>query len=360
MSPGTKDIPSQDGVNTININNNPKEKATQVSPSEHPEMEFKYEMSNNDNSNENRNDKFQRWHFWVQVGLFLATIGAFGAAVYYAHVASLTLDQIKSQTESVKTGAEAAKSAAKTAKNTLDQNKDFATNTLKEMKKSRIESTNLTKQGEQLTGIAANAAKKSADIAEKTMIGTQRPWVSVRLNLWSGLKFDEQGGHVSIVLRMKNVGNSPAVGTHVDAEVVLGFGPKYAIAEQKRMLATRQKAGPRLVDSTFGYMLFPGEEFLYEINFLISREQIKKYQTEMSRDFKKDRTIFKFINPNIVGCVIYGFSFDESVHKTGFIGEIFTVDPLHPNGRYVIDSEAGDVPLDLLTLHISEFGSYAD
>lgn len=39
------------------------------------------------NSDKSKSDRFQWWRLWIQVGLLLATIGAFGAAAYYARIA---------------------------------------------------------------------------------------------------------------------------------------------------------------------------------------------------------------------------------------------------------------------------------
>jgi hypothetical protein len=196
----------------------------------------------------------------------------------------------------------------------------------------------------------ANAAKKSADIAEKTMVSTHRPWVSVSLHIGSGFTFNEQGGNITIVFRMKNIGNSPAVGTHINAEAIIGFGPNDAIVKQKTMIAAARKySGP--IASSFGQMLFPGDEITEAITFQMSREYIKKSETKAGKN----------IIPYIVGCVVYGFSFDESVHKTGFIGQVLQIDPLYPNSRLVINPMAGDVPINLLTLtHAFTFGGYAD
>ena len=293
-----------------------------------------------DPNNNKTNNKQKNWPSWIQAVTAIILIIITGTYTYYAR------EQVIETRKAVNIADDSNKAGSESMKNTLA-----------EMGKQRT-----------ATEIAANAAKKSADIAEKTMVGTQRPWVSVRLNLGSGFKRDEQGGgNITIVFRMKNVGNSPAVGVYLHAEVILGFGPKDAIVEQKRILATGRRilatgrnSGSPLGYPFFGYMLFPGEEFSYKMTFGISREQIKQFETKMIKGFGEDNGAFKFIAPSIVGDVVYGFAFDKSVHRTGFIAEIFRVDPLYPNGRLIINSEDGDVPLNLLTLDISQFGSYAD
>jgi hypothetical protein len=294
------------------------------------------------NSDKSKSDRFQWWRLWIQVGLLLATTGAFCAAAYYASIASRTLTQIQKQTISAQTGAAAAKSAA-----------DTASETLNETKRS-------TRRGEDITRIAANAAKKSADVAEKTMTGAQRPWLSVRLSTGGGLTFDDQGGVIPISFRIKNIGRSPALATEITAKVVLGFGPNNAIAERNKMLAGERKSMQE-PKHALGHILFPGEEFAEVINFTMSREYIRTSQKEMAKSFKGENPAsLNFISPFIVGYVRYGFSFDESVHRTAFMEEVCRIDPLHPNGCFVIEPDAGDIPADMLILRTSELGSYAD
>ena len=280
------------------------------------------------------------WHRGIQstsaIILALCTLAIAGITAFYTYYASQQVCETRK--------------AVKIAENSNKIGADSMKNTLAEMKRQST-----------ATKIAADAAQKSAGIAEKTMIGTQRPWVSVHLNLGSGFKFDKEGGTITIVFRVKNVGNSPAMGVNIHPGVVLSFIPKDVIDEQKRMLATIPRNDPTPdLPPHFGYILFPGEEFTYETTFPISREQIEKFKTEMIKSFGGNRESLKFITPSVVGCVVYRFSFDKSVHKTGFIAQIFQINPLYPNASYLIDSEAGDVPLNLLKLQISEFGSYAD
>ncbi|MGA7564408.1 MAG: hypothetical protein WBW55_14505 [Desulfobaccales bacterium] len=76
-----------------------------------------------------------------------------------------------------------------------------------------------------------NAAKKSAEVAEKTLLATQRPWVAVRMDIGSGFKFNEQGTNITIRFIVKNVGNSPAIGTNVAAQIYLESPKRDMLAE---------------------------------------------------------------------------------------------------------------------------------
>ncbi len=216
--------------------------------------------------------------------------------------------------------------------------------------------------------IATEAATKSADVAQKTLVATQRPWVSVRLSLGGEVKFDQRGVSTPIVLRMKNVGNSPAIGIWIDAEPVLSFGMEGEVINKQRSILANLRKTHQPGAPGYGHMLFPGEDFVDNISFQISREKIKEYQTRMAKSYGHDfgkpppsdlNSVFPIL-PDIVGCVFYEFSFDESVHKTGFIAELYRTDPLHPNVRRGIGLDAGGTPANSLTLTPLIVGSYAD
>jgi hypothetical protein len=68
---------------------------------------------------------------------------------------------------------------------------------------------------DQGTRIAANAAKDSADVARKTLIASQRPWVSISVKVKSDLSWDKYGAHVSLGITYENIGKDPAFDVHI-------------------------------------------------------------------------------------------------------------------------------------------------
>jgi hypothetical protein len=217
--------------------------------------------------------------------------------------------------------------------------------------------------------IYAWIAYRQWETAEKTMIGTQRPWISVHVNLENGVKYDQKGVSIPVAYKIKNIGNSPAIGIWIDAEPVLGFGNMEEVIDEHRRILTNLRRTHQLGAPGFGHMLFPGEDFTKEVTFQITAEDIEKYQTKMAKLRKQDLGDRPAANhdlgasypifPNIVGCVFYGFSFDESIHKTGFIAQLYRADPLHPNSRFGIEytNSKGASALVLEPLIV---GSYAD
>jgi hypothetical protein len=68
----------------------------------------------------------------------------------------------------------------------------------------------------EVAGSAAVAAKKSADVAESTLIATQRPWIEITgMRALSDLTFDADGGRVTIQAGIKVSGQTPALNVSV-------------------------------------------------------------------------------------------------------------------------------------------------
>jgi hypothetical protein len=199
-------------------------------------------------------------------------------------------------------------------------------------------------KAEQIATKSADAAKDSADIAKKTLIATQRPWLSVNLEIGSGLVFDDQGCRIVIKFRIKNVGNSPAVAVHIWSEIVLNN----EITNQKRVCALYGKDQIDLTQTFGGDIIFPNDEITYGINLPITRAAIDQARNEIAE--AHNIPVDNFISPSVVGCVSYRFAFDGSLHKSGFIAGLSRLDPQHSCRRFAIDITAGDIPVHMLVL----------
>jgi hypothetical protein len=57
---------------------------------------------------------------------------------------------------------------------------------------------------------SADAAKAAAEIGQKALIETDRPWISVEAKIVGPLRFSENGIEITINVSLKNVGRSPA------------------------------------------------------------------------------------------------------------------------------------------------------
>ncbi len=232
--------------------------------------------------------------------------------------------------------------------NTLREIREGGKDTRKLAEAAKTQS-DATKTIAERSGIAANAAKKSAEVAEKTLVAIQRPWVSVKASIASDLKFTPEGGRVSILFRLKNIGQTPATGTWIDARIFPSGPKRDAFTEKKKLCSRRESASPK--GKAMGHILFPGDEVVLIESLPISSKEIEQFRVDMA-EYHKDPSLktFPVISPALVGCVSYGFAFDNSFHSTGIAEDIHRIDPKHPGAAFGIEPSAGDVPQNLLRL----------
>jgi hypothetical protein len=205
---------------------------------------------------------------------------------------------------------------------------------------------------------AADAARKSADIARDTLLVSQRPRVSIHPKIGSDLNFSKEGGRVTIIFHMKNVGQSPAVGTSVEAAIVL-LSPKRDVFEEQRKVCPVSPTVLPPGEPVSGDTVFPNEEYTVSISLPISRADIERSRAEMA-EAHKDIRPDNFVSPVLVGCVKYSFAFEGPRHRTGFILHLNKIDPKHPNLSFAIDTTGGDVLVRLLRLETELVSSLTD
>lgn len=202
--------------------------------------------------------------------------------------------------------------------------------------------------------ITANAAKESADVANKALIASQRAWVRAdKIGFGGGgLAIDKNGASVSVSFKITNTGNSPALNVTPHAWlVVLKSGGLFPWQEQQRRCdeIRNQPFGT-------GFTLFPNESFPNNIGVgewsfgtNASRDDIEK--GALTSVDKKQLLLY------VVGCIDYTFPTDATTHhQTGFILEVRR-DRLLP-----VTFEDGIIPIDRLSLMESAMnaGRHAD
>ncbi len=209
--------------------------------------------------------------------------------------------------------------------------------------------------------ISANAAKKSGDVAEETLIALQRPWLSVHMEIVSDFKISKvanQQDTITIRFIVKNVGNSPALGIDIQPRIYI-LGPWVNILSEERQICDLG-SGPKILKKPLlGYALFPNDHFIQDISLGISHKDIEQFRmkiTEFTRSINSPPPNKNYIYLALVGCVRYRFGFDGSLHKTGFIEEINRVNPRYPNETFGINITGSDIPSNMLILKQSAFG----
>ncbi len=196
---------------------------------------------------------------------------------------------------------------------------------------------------------AANAAKKSAAIAEKTLTSIQRPWVKIENAkiTWIILgSTDSISLHINF--QFKNVGTTPARDVKFSVEeILMDSDPHMNISEKVRNICGKAKSRdmgfPSYTDLA-GY-LFPNEtsiEHSISANFS---------HTSFERDTGEKIEYIKTLL--IVVCVIYKYTFDNTVHTTGMPYRLtrkdFTpISPAQEDDSFI--NNADGIPTDMRSI----------
>jgi hypothetical protein len=201
---------------------------------------------------------------------------------------------------------------------------------------------------------SADAATKAANVAEDTLIATQRPWVSVELSVAGPLTFTDEEARVEIGFLLKNTGNSPAINVQVEAEIALFMGDvSGAPHEIMKQICKRAKASPD-DNAVLGHTIFPNDQFPYRVNLGKRRDQIR----EALRNFGEKNN--DWFAPAVVGCVSYRFAFQPGRHTTEFYADLRKVDRDNPKVPLTFKMSDGNVSANQMVLLRSFIGGNAD
>jgi len=156
---------------------------------------------------------------------------------------------------------------------------------------------------------AALAGAKAAEIAEDTLIASNRPWISILPPApKSGLTWDQRGARVDIGFAIKNVGKSPAFDIVVEC-LPFSLGPaNYDIGETVRNFCaeTRRRQLVRASTGQRGEVLFPDQSLTKDHGLLFQSDAIVPAPGATD-----------FFAPVFVICVDYTSSVTNKRHTTG-------------------------------------------
>jgi len=184
--------------------------------------------------------------------------------------------------------------------------------------RSMNETLKLTNINTEITREAADAAKRAADVAEKTLILSQRLWISVTHKIAKPLTFDETG-KASIYLSeiLENIGQSVAVNVLSWADIIPldpGMGYQTAISRQNQYCDTNRHPNPQAIP---GYVLFPKQQRPPASTGMAATREIVEKAKSLAPPWANGKIGFA-----IVGCVFYRASFeppDAGRHQTRFM-----------------------------------------
>jgi hypothetical protein len=139
----------------------------------------------------------------------------------------------------------------------------------------------------------ANAAKRSAEVADRLLVLTDRPWVDLKIEIIGALKFDPvEGCLIKIKLTLLNIGRSPAI----KLGYFINFCPSIPQAVESHHKMT-ESARYMIKDTSFGHTRFPNDPHVIEMVIGATPAEIEAGTKESDSGL---------VEPYIVGCAYYG------------------------------------------------------
>jgi hypothetical protein len=195
-----------------------------------------------------------------------------------------------------------------------------------------------------------DAVEKSAlmaELAERHMVASERPWLSVKLAVTGDLEFKNYEGRIEISFVMKNVGKSPAINVDVSHHIVTSLDKGWP---KMKEIAAKARTSKR--NHMLGHKIFPGDQFLSRISMPILRSDIEDQAVGWGLTVNDDFLVF----PAVVGCVVYNSTLDKTNHITEFVAHLGTRSAVHPNTPLGIKIKDGKTSVADLLLVLS-FGT---
>lgn len=154
-----------------------------------------------------------------------------------------------------------------------------------------------------LTRQANAAALEGVAIAQRSLVASQRPWLSVSVSLISDLKIKNEEGRISILFEVKNHGTSPAIGVHIDAEFIDMFPVADSSIESRNRLLKNARAGSAQRHGLLGRQIFPGE----------SIPSIRSMPLRKDNDLPEKVSALGSFNSTLIAAISYKSIFDEEI-----------------------------------------------
>lgn len=147
------------------------------------------------------------------------------------------------------------------------------------------------------------AGERQAELTQAALIGDQRAWITVSLNIESfrfgPIADGAADAEAELIFRIQNVGRTPALNATVSFAVIGNFSsPATPIREFAEAHKTCSEFDGRLVS--------PGEEYTAELIASAPGSELYQYGRR------------GLITPLVVGCVTYQILQDSRTHQTAF------------------------------------------
>jgi len=158
------------------------------------------------------------------------------------------------------------------------------------------------------------AMVQASEVNRIAYIADQRPWLSQSAGLADeGLTYNDRGARLTVGVRIKNHGRTPALRATMDAKmVILGPTGVQDIAQDTRKYMEEIRSR-NAKSSSRGEVVFPGEEITPLNGVFIENSELDKAEESF------DGEDFRPLNLVVVGCVTYGSHLYEEINQTPFV-----------------------------------------
>jgi len=220
-------------------------------------------------------------------------------------------------------------------------------------------------RGETVAEKTADAAKESADVANKTLTASQRPWIFPDVSVGSDLSINDDGAKVTFEYVLKNSGNTPALAVEVYPKLfafqfgkISGDPPNLTVnvpqtnaaAELAKFCAALTESSEMLAKANVskGDPIFPGRELRGALNITMPKAEIDAAREQSGPDI---------LSPVLLFCVTYRTPFDNKSHRTGLVFTLVKREPSAAGGLRPFTADDKLIPRELLELHPFPFHS---
>ena len=193
---------------------------------------------------------------------------------------------------------------------------------------------------------AAQALVQSQEAKQQSIISTnqielsQRPWVSASFVVQGPLVFDQDGGHITVLVSVKNTGHSPAAALTYDFKLYPTFlRVPDPIKERETMCTNVEDASAVPSNRKSDETIFAGDEIVLNMRLTMSPEQIKNAMVDIPESMfpnshPGNKNWVEWAPIVLVSCFAYRPTFTEKQYHTGYILSLDRVDPT--NGRVLM------------------------
>jgi hypothetical protein len=189
-------------------------------------------------------------------------------------------------------------------------------------------------------------------IAQQQLEASERPWLSADIAISGPLVFDKDGAHITMAIRLRNIGHSPAIRTAYRPELFAILGSNDTVRERDKFCNQLMLESAEPSNAAFADTIFPTNESVTVSPWMVP-------MNKESIDFDSGR--FRGImHPTIIFCVAYRSGFGKSQYDTSYVYDIFRNDPTHPVdpniSPFAITPEMVEISPEHLLLQLRTFG----